>query len=126
MFVLPYAVLALPIATTAFTALAAHSDSGDLVGFRNGVATTSRAVMIASCGGAALLVATAWPMAYLFIDAPTGPRPMMMAYGLFTFAFGLPGYAAIAHLGRVLYASGHGRDAATATVIGWLTVLVAD
>lgn len=125
-FVLPYAVLALPIATTAFTALAAHSDSGDIVGFRTGVAATSRAVMIASCGGAALLVATAWPMAYLFIDGPTGPRPETMAYGLLTFAFGLPGYAAIAHLGRVLYASGHGRDAATATVIGWLTVLGAD
>jgi putative peptidoglycan lipid II flippase len=125
-FVLPYAVFALPIATTAFTELAAHVDSGDIARFRAGVATTSRAVMIAACGGAALLVATAWPMAYLFIAAPTGPRPAMMAYGLFTFAFGLPGYAAIAHLGRVLYASGHGRDAAAATVTGWLTVLVAD
>jgi len=50
----------------------------------------------------------------------------MMAYGLLAFALGLPGYAAIAHLGRVLYAGGHGRDAATATVIGWLTVLAAD
>ena len=125
-FVLPYAVLALPIATTAFTALAAHADGGDTAGFRSGVATTSRAVMIAACGGAALLVATAWPMAYLFIDSPTGPRPMTMAYGLLAFAFGLPGYAAIAHLGRVLYASGRGRDAAVATVIGWLTVLLAD
>src|SRR5436305_11126475 len=87
---------------------------------------TSRAVMVASCAGTALLVATAWPMAYLFIDSPAGPRPAMMAYGLLAFAFGLPGYAAIAHLGRALYASGHGRDAATATVIGWLTVLAAD
>ncbi|HEV2343657.1 MAG TPA: lipid II flippase MurJ [Actinocrinis sp.] len=125
-FVLPYAVLALPIATTAFTELAARADSGDLAGFRSGVATTSRAVMIAACGGAALLVATAWPMAYLFIAAPTGPRPAMMAHGLLAFAFGLPGYAAIAHLGRVLYANGHGRDAAWATVVGWLTVLAAD
>ncbi len=125
-FVLPYAVLAVPIATTAFTDLAARADSGDIDGFRTGVATTSRAVLIAACGGAALLVATAWPMSYLFISAPTGPRPSMMAYGLLTFALGLPGYAAIAHLGRVLYAGGHGRDAAVATVIGWLTVLAAD
>lgn len=125
-FVLPYAVFALPIATTAFTALAEHSDNGDIAGFRTGVAATSRAVMIASCAGVALLVATAWPMAYLFIDSPAGPRPAMMAYGLLAFAFGLPGYAAIAHLGRALYASGHGRDAATATVIGWLTVLAGD
>ena len=125
-FVLPYAVLALPIATAAFTELAEHADSGNIARFRTGVATTSRAVLVATCGGAALLVATAWPMAYLFIAGPTGPRPAMMAYGLITFAFGLPGYAAIAHLGRVLYASGHGRDAALATVIGWLTVLAAD
>ncbi|MBS2964696.1 hypothetical protein KGA66_16685 [Actinocrinis puniceicyclus] len=125
-FVLPYAVLAVPIATTAFTDLAARADSGDLAGFRAGVATTSRAVLIAACAGAALLVATAWPMAYLFISAPTGPRPSMMAYGLVAFSLGLPGYAAIAHFGRVLYAGGHGRDAAVATVIGWLTVLAAD
>lgn len=125
-FVLPYAVFAVPIATTAFTDLAARADSGDTDGFRRGVAATSRAVLIAACGGAALLVATAWPMAYLFISAPTGPRPSMMAYGLLTFALGLPGYAAIAHLGRVLYAGGHGRDAAVATVLGWLTVLLAD
>jgi putative peptidoglycan lipid II flippase len=125
-YVLPYAVFAVPIATTAFTDLAARADSGDLAGYRSGVATTSRAVLIAACGGAALLVATAWPMAYLFISAPTGPRPSMMAYGLLAFAFGLPGYAAIAHLGRVLYAGGHGRDAAVATVVGWLTALAAD
>jgi putative peptidoglycan lipid II flippase len=125
-YVLPYAVLAVPIATTAFTDLAARADSGDFAGYRSGVATTSRAVLLASCGGAGLLVATAWPMAYLFISAPSGPRPSMMAYGLLAFSLGLPGYAAIAHLGRVLYAGGHGRDAATATVVGWLTVLAAD
>ncbi len=125
-YVLPYAVLAVPIATTSFTELSARSDDGDTAGFRAGVSATSRAVLIAACMGSALLAATAWPMAYLFISAPTGPRPSMMAYGLLAFALGLPGYAAIAHLGRVLYAGGHGRDAATATVIGWLTVLAAD
>jgi putative peptidoglycan lipid II flippase len=125
-YVLPYAVLAVPIATTSFTMLSARADAGDTAGFRAGVSATSRAVLIASCAGSALLAATAWPMAYLFISAPTGPRPSMMAYGLLAFALGLPGYAAIAHLSRVLYAGGHGRDAARATVIGWLTVLVAD
>jgi len=125
-YVLPYAVLAVPIATTSFTELSARADDGDIAGFRAGVSSTSRAVLIAACVGSALLAATAWPMSYLFISAPTGPRPSMMAYGLLAFALGLPGYAAIAHLGRVLYAGGHGRDAATATVIGWLTVLAAD
>ncbi len=125
-FVLPYAVLAVPIATTAFTDLAARADSGDRAGYRDGVATTSRAVLIASCGGVGLLVATAWPIAYLFISSAHGPSPSMMAYGLLAFSLGLPGYAAIAHLSRVLYAGGRGRDAAVATVVGWLSVLGAD
>lgn len=125
-YVLPYAVLAVPIATTSFTELAARVDCGDTVGYRVGIAKTSRAVLIASCAGSALLAATAWPMSYLFISAPGGPRPAMMAFGLVAFSLGLPGYAAIAHFGRALYAGGHGRDAATATVIGWLAVLGAD
>ncbi|HEY3869465.1 MAG TPA: lipid II flippase MurJ [Actinocrinis sp.] len=125
-YVLPYAVLAVPIATTAFTDLSARSDEGDADGYSTGVAATSRAVVIAACLGSALLAATAWPMSYLFISAPGGPRPSMMAYGLLAFALGVPGYAAIAHLGRALYAGGQGRAAATATVIGWLAVLSAD
>jgi len=126
-YVLPYAVFAVPIATTAFTDLAARAETGDHAGYRAGVATTTRAVLIAACGGAALLMATAWPMAYLFIEHGSGdPRPSTMAYGLLAFAPGLLGYAAIAHLGRVLYAAGRGRAAATATVAGWLTVLGAD
>jgi putative peptidoglycan lipid II flippase len=127
-YVLPYAVFAVPIATSAFTDLAARADAGDRVGYRAGAATTSRAVLIVSCFGAALLAALAWPMAHLFISHPggAGASPAMMAYGLLAFAPGLPGYAAIAHLGRILYAAGHGWDAAIGTICGWLAVLAAD
>lgn len=125
-YVLPYAVLAVPIATTAFTDLSARHDGGDVAGYRAGVAATSRAVLIAACLGTALLAATAWPLSYLFISAPSGARPSMMAYGVLAFALGIPGYSAIAHLGRVLYAGGRGRAAAGATVVGWLSVLAAD
>jgi putative peptidoglycan lipid II flippase len=131
-YVLPYAVLAVPIATSAFTDLAARADAGDRAGYRAGAALTSRAVLVASCFGAAQLVAVAWPMARLFIPHPaahaagSGAAPAMMAYGLLAFAPGLPGYAAIAHLGRVLYAAGHGWDAAIGTIAGWLAVLGAD
>ncbi|HWG27806.1 murein biosynthesis integral membrane protein MurJ [Actinospica sp.] len=126
-YLLPYAVLAVPLATSAFTDLAARADSGDVLGYRAGIAATTRAVLLATCAGAALLAAEAWPTASLFI-APggTGADASTMAYGLLAFAPGLLGYAAIALLGRVLYAAGHGRDAATATVIGWLTVFALD
>ncbi|HEV2636250.1 MAG TPA: lipid II flippase MurJ [Actinocrinis sp.] len=127
-YVLPYAVLAVPIATTAFTDLSARAETGDHAGYRDAVASTTRAVLIAACGGAALLMATAWPMAYLFIErnVPGDPPQSSMAYGLLAFAPGLLGYAAIAHLGRVLYAAGRGRAAAGATVTGWLAVLAVD
>jgi putative peptidoglycan lipid II flippase len=127
-YLLPYAVLAVPLATSAFTDLAARADSGDAAGYRAGIAATTRVVLLATCAGAGLLAAAAWPMASLFIPAGSGSGPgaPAMAHGLLAFAPGLLGYAAIALLGRVLYAAGHGRDAATATALGWLTVFGAD
>jgi putative peptidoglycan lipid II flippase len=126
-YLLPYAVLAVPIATSAFTDLAARADSGDVLGYRAGIAATSRAVLLATCAGIGLLAAVAWPMASLFISRGSpGLDATSMAYGLLAFAPGLLGYAAIALLGRVLYAAGHGREAALATATGWLTVFAVD
>lgn len=126
-YLLPYAVLAVPLATSAFTDFAARAERGDMIGYRAGIAATSRAVLLATCAGVSLLAAEAWPTASLFI-APhgSGAGASEMAYGLLAFAPGLIGYAAIALLGRVLYAAGHGRDAATATTLGWLTVFAMD
>ncbi len=126
-YLLPYAVLVVPLATSAFTDFAARANSGDTFGYRAGIAATTRAVLLAACAGAALLAAEAWPTASLFI-APggSGADASTMAYGMLAFAPGLLGYAAIALLGRVLYAAGHGRDAAAATVLGWLTVFAVD
>jgi putative peptidoglycan lipid II flippase len=126
-YLLPYAVLVVPIATSAFTELAALADDGDTLRYRAGIAATARAVTLAGCAGAGLLAAVAWPMASLFIPhGSAGPGAETMAYGLLAFAPGLPGYAAVALLGRVLYASGYGRDAASATSAGWLVVFAAD
>ncbi len=126
-YLLPYAVLVVPIATSAFTELAALAEGADVPGYQAGIAATARALALAGFAGAGLLAAVAWPMASLFI-APhsAGPGAATMAYGLLAFAPGLLGYAAVALLGRVLYASGYGRDAAVATSIGWLVVFGAD
>ncbi|MBR7830368.1 hypothetical protein KDK95_28960 [Actinospica sp. MGRD01-02] len=125
-YLLPYAVLVVPLATSAFTDFAARADSGDMYGYRAGIAATTRAVLLATCAGAALLAAEAWPTASLFIAPGGGTDASTMAYGMLAFAPGLLGYAAIALLGRVLYAAGHGRDAAVATVTGWLVVFAVD
>lgn len=126
-YLLPYAVLVVPIATSAFTELAALAEGADPERYRSGIAATARAVTLAGGAGASLLAAVAWPMSSLFLDHDaTGLGAGAMAYGLLAFAPGLLGYAAIALLGRVLYASGHGGDAAVATSIGWLVVFGAD
>ncbi|MCI0688257.1 MAG: hypothetical protein L0Y54_13630 [Sporichthyaceae bacterium] len=135
-YLLPYAILAVPIATSAFPQLSAtaaergeHGEQGPPGDrFAAGVAGTSRAVLLAGCAGAALLAATAIPVAVVFVQgAPgAGVPPDELARALVAWAPGLIGYALLAHLGRVLYASGHGRQAAIGAVSGWAVVAVAD
>ena len=60
-FFVPYAVLAVPIATSAFPELSARSDSFDATS-----ATSTRAVMVASWLGVAGMVGTCIPLARVF------------------------------------------------------------
>lgn len=127
LYLLPYAILAVPIATSAFPHLAAAAaQAGER--FSRGVAATSRAVLLVSCAGGAVLAATAVPVAAVFVrGAPgAGVPPDDLARALVAWAPGLVGYGLVAHLSRALYAGGHGRQAATGTVIGWAVVAVAD
>jgi putative peptidoglycan lipid II flippase len=126
MFLLPYAVLAVPVATSAFPGLAeaAAQGSGQLA------AATARAVRLvlpASAVGAALLAGTALPVAWVLVLGPAGSgHPDDLAGGLVAFAPGLLGYGLLAVLSRALYAAGAGRAAATGTATGWLVALLAD
>ena len=122
-YLLPWAILAVPIATSAFQALSARADEEDPSGFDRIAAATTRAVVLASCLGAALVAAVAVPVARFF---DLGAQPEVLARALLTFAPGLLGYGLVAHLGRALYACGRGRESARAVVIGWAVVLVAD
>jgi putative peptidoglycan lipid II flippase len=122
-FLLPWAILAVPIATSAFPLLSARA--GDREAFDRITASTTRAVVLASCAGAAALAAVALPVAHLF-DRRPGTFPGALAHTILAFTPGLLGYGLVAHLGRVLYAARKGRASAGATVAGWLVVLVAD
>jgi peptidoglycan biosynthesis protein MviN/MurJ (putative lipid II flippase) len=124
-YLLPYAVLAVPIATSAFPRLAGAAD--DDAGYAETAATTTRVVVLVSMLGAALVVATAMPLARVFIgQVPGSTPPDRMAWALVAFAPGLVGFSIVAHVGRALYARGSGRPATVAIVIGWLTVMVGD
>jgi putative peptidoglycan lipid II flippase len=126
-FFLPYAVLAVPIATSAFPELSARSGAADAAGFDDTTATSTRAVLVASWLGAAGLAGVCVPLARVFQSHPNeAADARQLAIAVALFAPGLVGYGLIANLSRVLYADGRNRPAAFAVSGGWLLVTVAD
>ncbi|HEV2256788.1 MAG TPA: lipid II flippase MurJ [Streptosporangiaceae bacterium] len=121
-FFVPYAVLAVPIATSAFPELSARADTFDAT-----TATSTRAVTVASWLGVAGMAGACLPLARVFqshIGQAADAR--MLAIALATFAPGLVGYGLTANLSRVLYAAGQSSTSALAVSGGWLLVIVAD
>ena len=121
-FFVPYAVLAVPIATSAFPELSARADTFDIT-----TATSTRAVTVASWLGVAGMAGACLPLARVFqshVGQAADARQLTIA--LATFAPGLVGYGLTANLSRVLYAAGRSSAAALAVSGGWLLVIVAD
>lgn len=135
-FLLPYAVLAVPIATAAFPRLSEHADGARADGsaendraraaYARTLAGSTRALLVVSVAGAAVLIAAAWPVARFFhlLNPGEVATPDRMAWALIAFAPGLVGYGLVAHLGRALYARGRARTAAGAIAAGWLVVII--
>jgi putative peptidoglycan lipid II flippase len=119
-FVSIYAVVAIPIAISAFPVLSAASAGPE---FDETAAGSTRAVLLMSCLGAALLAAIAAPAARVFTGPGQAPQ---LALGFAAFAPGLIGYGLTAGLSRVLLAARRSRAAAAAVCGGWLVVIGAD
>jgi len=127
LFLLPWAVLAVPVATTAFPELSAAAETGQESAYADVAAGALRAVLVLTAGAAALLVAVAGPAAgVLVLGAPGPDRVAALAGAIRAFAPGLVGYGLLALLGRALYARGDAHTPAAATVTGWLVVALAD
>ena len=124
-YLLPWAILAVPIATSAFPALSARASAGERERFDRVTASTTRAVVLVSCAGAAVLAAVAVPVAAVF-NPGLPEQQEVLSRAVLAFAPGLVGYGLVAHLGRVLYACHRGRMGAAAVVTGWLVVMAAD
>jgi putative peptidoglycan lipid II flippase len=125
MFLVPYAVLAIPIAVSAFPVLSARASAGpSSTEFDATSAASTRAVLLVSWLGAALLAGAAVPAARLFASHPG--QVTQLAWAFVTFAPGLVGYGLVACLSRVLLADSRNRAAAVAMAGGWLIVIVAD
>jgi putative peptidoglycan lipid II flippase len=121
-FVVPYAVLAVPIATSAFPELSTHDVSAGE--FDVTAAASTRAVMVASWLGAAVLIGAREPIARVFERSPG--TVAVLALALAAFAPGLVGYGLSANLSRILYARHRNRAPALALAGGWLLVIAAD
>ncbi|HEY2687784.1 MAG TPA: lipid II flippase MurJ [Streptosporangiaceae bacterium] len=128
MFLVPYAVLAIPIAVSAFPVLSARASAGPAspssTEFDATSAASTRAVLLVSWLGAALLAGAAVPAARLFASHPG--QVTQLAWAFVAFAPGLIGYGLVACLSRVLLADSRNRAAAVAMAGGWLIVIVAD
>ena len=107
-FLLPWAVLAVPLATAVYPTLSA----ADLDGYRAALAPAARSTVLLAGLGAAALAALAEPIADLIGAGGAAP-------GIAGFAAGLFGYALFALLSRALYARGWTVAAAAGTAAGW-------
>jgi putative peptidoglycan lipid II flippase len=139
-FFAAYAVLAIPIAVSTFPVLSARASAeagraeagraeagraeAGRAEFDATAAASTRAVLLVSWLGAALLIGTAVPLARLFATYPG--QSTQLALALAAFAPGLVGYGLVACLSRVLLADNRNRAAAAAMAGGWLIVILAD
>lgn len=118
-YMLPYAVLAVPIATAMFPRLSSLLHQGGTAAFNPECAASTRLVTIVGLLGSALLVTLARPVTDIFTRI--NPVPGML-WALVAMAPGIVGYGLVYHVSRVLYALGGARQAVVASSAGWLTV----
>ncbi|MGN8246329.1 murein biosynthesis integral membrane protein MurJ [Cellulomonas soli] len=127
-YLLPYAVLVVPLATATFPRLASRASEGDRAGFAHLASRTTRAVLAAAAVGSAALAAAAPAVADIFRaldDGGSSELVSAMAPALTWMMPGLLGFAVVFHVSRSLYALERGRLAVTSTAVGWVAVAVA-
>ncbi|QZN84412.1 murein biosynthesis integral membrane protein MurJ [Cellulomonas sp. C5510] len=126
-YLLPYAVLAVPLATSTFPRLAERAARPGREGYAPLAAVTTRAVLVAGAVGAAVLAAAAPAVARAFVAIGTGDERLIASVdvALTLIAPGLLGLGLIFHLSRALYALERGRLAVLAVSGGWAAVVAA-
>jgi putative peptidoglycan lipid II flippase len=126
LFLVPWAALAVPLATSAYPGLVERADAGDEQGYRRALAPVTVLVVAACAVAAGVLVAVAGPMARIFLAGAPDPVVAALRDTIIAFAPGLPGYALVAVLTRALYARGLWRSPTVCVVGGWLLAVAAD
>jgi putative peptidoglycan lipid II flippase len=117
-YVLPYAVLVVPIATSAFPRIAEFASRKMHADFARMVSSTTRTIIALAALSSAILIAAAEPLEAFFATFTRGSVDFM-AETIASAAPGLIGYALILQLSRVLYSVDRGRAAVGFTAAGW-------
>jgi putative peptidoglycan lipid II flippase len=123
-YLLPYAVLAFPIATSAFPRFSEHAAAGRRDALARLVSSTTRILVVAVTAGVAALIAAAPFVENVFGMVVDNGDAGGLAAALTWMAPGLIGYALILQLSRALYAVDAGRAAVVATATGWAVVAI--
>ncbi|MGY1621141.1 murein biosynthesis integral membrane protein MurJ [Geodermatophilus sp. SYSU D00965] len=126
LFLVPWAALAVPLATSAYPGLAERAESGDEAGFRRALAPVAVLVVVASLAAAAVLVAVSGPMARVFLATEPPVQVAALRDTIIAFAPGLLGYGLVALLTRALYARGRWKAPTVCVLGGWLLAVAAD
>jgi putative peptidoglycan lipid II flippase len=126
LFLVPWAALAVPLATSAYPGLAERAEEGDEDGYRRALAPVAVFTVATAALAAALLVAVSGPMARVFLAAGSPEVVAALRDTIVAFAPGLLGYGLVALLTRALYARGLWKAPTVCVVGGWLLAVVAD
>jgi len=113
-------ILALAVVTSAFPVLSAREGPE----FDQTSAGSTRAVLLLSWLGTAVIVAIAIPTAHVLAEQPDQVPQLIQAFILF--APGIAGTAVIANLSRVMFVIGRLKVATVALAGSWVITIVAD
>ncbi|MGY1840129.1 MULTISPECIES: murein biosynthesis integral membrane protein MurJ [unclassified Modestobacter] len=127
LFLLPWAAVAVPLATSVYPGLSEAAERGDEPAYRRALAPATVLVLVGSAVAAAGLVAVSGPMARVFLASgdDTGSA-LALQPAIVAFAPGLLGYGLVALLSRALYARGLWRAPTVCVAGGWLVAVLAD
>jgi putative peptidoglycan lipid II flippase len=124
-YLVPWAVLAVPVATAVFPRLASAWDAGDSAQAASIAGRGLRVVTASAAIGTAALIAAATPFANLLLD-PRRAGHSSFGPSIAAFAVGLIGWSLVAILSRILYAVRHAPLAAIGQAAGWTITIIGD
>ena len=131
LYLLPYAVLVAPLLQLVFPRLsvAAGEETAEpgagTAAVQRVLADTLPSLVVLAWLGAALLAATAVPVARVFVLGPGSGRTDALAAPIAAFAPAVVGFALLGLASRSLLAQHRARDAGLATALAWGTVILA-